>query len=166
VRGEPEVVLRGAGPADRAAVHALVRDAYREFEPFLAPAHWQRMSANLAAVVDTAGAGRLLVAELAGRPAGTVTYLAPDHPDYDHVPQDWAVIRALAVAPQARGRGVGRALTAECLRRARADAAPAVGLHTAEMMTAARTLYEGAGFAVQREFPHLGVRFLVYRLLM
>lgn len=158
------IEVREAVPADRAGVRALVRDAYQEFEPRIAPAHWRRMSTNLAAVVDAATPARLLVAEVAGRPAGTVTYLAPDHPAYTHVPQEWAVIRALAVAPAARGRGIARALTAECLRRARDDAAPAVGLHTAEMMTAARALYEGVGFAVHGEFPHLGVRFLVYRL--
>ncbi|MBV9160925.1 MAG: hypothetical protein JO281_05065 [Pseudonocardiales bacterium] len=50
---------------------------------------------------------------------------------------------------------------------ARADCAPAVGLHTAdlhtaEMMVAARALYEHAGFVRQHDFTHLGLRFSTY----
>jgi ribosomal protein S18 acetylase RimI-like enzyme len=45
-----------------------------------------------------------------------------------------------------RGRGVGRALVAECVRRARAMGAAALGLHTSASMTAAIALYEGLGF--------------------
>lgn len=50
------------------------------------------------------------------------------------------------VAPGARGRGVGRALTEECIRRARAAGCPAVGLHTTEFMAVARAMYERMGF--------------------
>lgn len=80
------------------------------------------------------------------------------------MPSEWAVIRVLAVAPALRGRGVARALTEDCLAMARADHAPAVGLHTAEMMVAARALYESAGFARHREFTHLDLRFCIYML--
>lgn len=158
--------VRAAGPADRSAVRALVRAGYAEFRAAVGPVHHATMATNLDRVVLTASPHRLLVAGLGptGPVAGTVTYLAPDHPDYDHVAQDWAVIRALAVHPGARGRGLARALTDTCLARARADGAATVGLHTAELMTAARTLYEGLGFTVARSFGHLGVRFLVYRL--
>lgn len=161
-----EVGIRAAVPADRPGVQDLVRKSYREFAPLLAPEHYRRMSSNLARLVDTVTDAQLTVAELAGRMVGTVTYLAPDHPGYDHVPQDWAVIRALAVAPDVRGCGIGRALSDDCLRRARADGARTVGLHTAEMMTVARALYEGLGFVRERDFPHLGVRFIVYRLAL
>ena len=59
---------------------------------------------------------------------------------------------------------MARALTDECPARARADRAPAVGLHTAEMMTAARTLYERAGFVHHEDFTHLDIGFSIYRL--
>jgi hypothetical protein len=98
MRGEPAPAVRAARAADRDAVRELVALSYREFAPLLAPEHFRRMSANLARVVATVPDRRLAVAELDGQLVGTVTYLAPDHPDYDHVPQDWAVIRALAVA--------------------------------------------------------------------
>ena len=59
-----------------------------------------------------------------------------------------------------------RALTDECLARARADRAPVIGLHTAEMMTAARTLYEAAGFVHHEDFTHLDIGFSIFTLRM
>lgn len=160
------VEIRVAPPAEIPAVSRLVEAAYAEFEPYLTPANWARMTGNIARVVDAGGPGELLVAHLGGRLAGTVTYLPPGPKDYHRVPQDWAVIRVLAVDPALRGHGVARALTDECLSRARADRAPAVGLHTAEMMTAARTLYERAGFVHHEDFTHLDIGFSIYMLRM
>ena len=60
--------------------------------------------------------------------------------------EDGAGIRMLAVAPAAQGRGVGRALTVECLERARAARKRQVLLHTTRVMPVARRLYEKLGF--------------------
>lgn len=160
----PTVAVRPARAADRGQVHDLVRASYREFADVLAPEHYATLRTNLDRLVATVDERALIVAEAGRRVVGSVAYLAPGHPDYTHVPQDWAVIRCLAVTPRLRGRGVAAALTAQCLERAAADRAPHVGLHTAELMAAARGLYTGLGFVVHEEFPHLGVRFLVYRL--
>lgn len=158
------IEIRSAVAADLPAVHRLVSAAYAEFEPWLTPANWARMTGNIAKVVEPGAAGRLRVGQLGDQLAGTVTYLPPGPKDYQRVPPEWAVIRVLAVDPALRGRGVARALTEDCLAMARADHAPAVGLHTAEMMVAARALYEGAGFMRHREFVHLDLRFSIYML--
>lgn len=156
------IEVRSAVAADLPAVHRIVSTAYAEFESRLAPANWARMISNIGKVVEPGAPGRLRIAKLGDQLAGTVTYLPPGPKDYQRVPPEWAVIRVLAVDPALRGRGVARALTEDCLAMARADHAPAVGLHTAEMMVAARALYEGAGFVRQREFMHLGLRFSIY----
>lgn len=150
--------------SERPAVLWLVRRGYAEFEPFLEPSRWQRMNANLAGVVAPGADGLLLVAWLAGALVGTVTYLPAVPRVYDYVPADWAVIRVLAVDPAHRGQGIGRALVSWCLQRAAADGVPAVGLHTAQMRTAARALYESFGFTLRREFEHLGAGFCIYGL--
>lgn len=164
-------LVRGMRPDERARVQALVVAAYAEFESALAPKDYLRMGANLARVVAEAPATDLLIATVPGGGtdgaetlAGTVTYLPPGPREYDRVPRDWAVVRALAVAPPWRGRGLARLLTEHCLDRARRDGAPAVGLHTMDRMTVARGMYEGMGFVAQREFEHLGLRFWIYRL--
>lgn len=160
------LTIRPAAPAELPAVRRLVEAAYAEFEPYLTPANWTRMTGNIARVVDAGGPGELLVARVGDQLAGTVTYLPPGPKDYHRVPQDWAVIRVLGVDPAVRGHGVARALTDECLARARADCAPAAGLHTAEMMTAARTLYQRAGFVHHEDFTHLDIGFSIYVLRM
>jgi ribosomal protein S18 acetylase RimI-like enzyme len=71
------------------------------------------------------------------------------------------------VAPEARGRGIGRLLTEECIRRARAGGRTAVGLHTTEFMAVARSMYERMGFVRVprydfRPSPHVLV--MAYRL--
>jgi ribosomal protein S18 acetylase RimI-like enzyme len=52
----------------------------------------------------------------------------------------------LAVAPSAQGRGVGRALSVECIDRARARRARRVALHSTPWMQTAHRLYESLGF--------------------
>jgi len=78
---------------------------------------------------------------------------------------EWASIVLLAVAPRHRRRGIARALLRECIRRARDDDAPAVGLFTSELMTGAAELYRSLGFREDRELPRrYGVRYWRLRL--
>jgi ribosomal protein S18 acetylase RimI-like enzyme len=154
--------VRPAVAEDLPTVRRIVTAAYAEFEPWLTPANWTRMTSNIAKVIEPGAPGLLRVAQLGDQLAGTVTYLPPGPKDYQRVPPEWAVIRVLGVDPALRGRGVAQALTEDCLALARADHAPAVGLHTAEMMVAARALYERAGFRHQHDFVHLGLRFSIY----
>jgi ribosomal protein S18 acetylase RimI-like enzyme len=58
----------------------------------------------------------------------------------------WPELRLLAIAPEERGRGIGKALVDECARRARAAGARSLGLHTSRSMAVARRMYERLGF--------------------
>ena len=84
-----------------------------------------------------------------GRIVGTATYF-PDgsHPGLhnDRWPPGYAAMRLLAVDPAERGRGIGRALTEDCLRRASDAGREWFGLHTTELMKTARAMYERMGF--------------------
>jgi ribosomal protein S18 acetylase RimI-like enzyme len=78
-------------------------------------------------------------------------------------------VRLLAVGPAGRGRGLGRRLMEECIRRSRAAGAPALTLHTTDMMRVAMGLYERMGFAraVELDFaPAPGVVVKGYRLAL
>lgn len=164
--GTPAVLVRAANRDERDIIIRLMFDAYEEFEPFLAPENWTQMMTNISRVVQDARDGDLLVAEVSGSIEGSVTYYPPGPKDYTRVPPEWAVVRTLAVRPAWRRRGIARILTDECLRRAREDHAPFVGLHTSELMHAARTMYEEIGFQRQNEFTHLGVGFVIYALAL
>jgi len=90
------------------------------------------------------------VAELNGAVVGTaLLYPAGTRltgPDGAGVTFEWPEARLLAVAPAARGRGVGAAIIQECIRRARAAGADAITLHTTDFMRVAMGMYERMGF--------------------
>ncbi len=65
---------------------------------------------------------------------------------------DAAGIRLLAVAPAARGDGIGKALTHACIQQARELDRSMVILHTTKAMAVAWTMYERMGF---RRFPDI-----------
>jgi len=112
----------------------------------------------------------LIVAAERDRILGAVTYFADGGGDtHAGWPHGWAVIRLLAVHPEARGRGIGRALTEECLQRARVAGARAVGLHTTVFMTVARAMYERMGFVREPRFdfrPMPGILVMAYQLTL
>ncbi|HEU4456825.1 MAG TPA: N-acetyltransferase, partial [Longimicrobium sp.] len=79
----------------------------------------------------------------------------------------WPELRVLAVAPEARGLGVGRLLVEECVRRARRMGAAELGLHTSVSMRVAVGMYERMGFvrAPEHDFhPEGGEHVWAYRL--
>ena len=83
-------------------------------------------------------------------------------------PQE-AEIRALAVAPEARGAGVGRALLAAVIERAAHAGIRQLVLLTQTEMKAAHHLYDEAGFArlPERDWsPEPGVKLLAYGLVL
>jgi ribosomal protein S18 acetylase RimI-like enzyme len=99
---------------------------------------------------------------------GTVTYVpGPGTPFSDVERDDEAGIRAFAVAPEARGLGIGRLLVGAVLDRARADGRSGIAIFTRPRMTAAQRLYESMGFVrapEQDETFAPGEWLLAYRL--
>lgn len=97
-----------------------------------------------------AAAGVLLVAvdEATGDVVGTAALFTSDAgPDWaEHAGPGEAVLRMLAVAPEARRRGVGRLLTVAAVEEARDRGCRRLLLSTQHAMTAAHALYESLGF--------------------
>ena len=142
------IVVRAAGHAERERIGRLTLEAYREYASVMEPSAWAALEqAVLASLADDAGVIRL-VAEIDGVIVGSAALHAPDAAAYGSLasPTTWPEVRLVAVAPTARGRGVGRALVEECIRRARLAGATMLGLHTSRSMRAAICLYERMGF--------------------
>jgi ribosomal protein S18 acetylase RimI-like enzyme len=144
--------IREARAQELPEVETLVKAAYREFQPLMPAAAWDRWMDNIRETLQ-APDGVVLVAGDQGHLHGTIKF----YPDSGRAHQgDWpegtASIRLLAVAPAHRGKGYGRRLTQACLDRARELSIPTIFLFTGTFMTAARQLYEKLGFKRAPEF--------------
>jgi len=89
---------------------------------------------------------RCWIAERNGENVGSVMLVK----DSDGV----ARIRLLIVDPKARGLGLGTKLTDECVRFARRASYKKITLWTHNILTAARHVYEKAGFKLMRSEKH------------
>jgi len=85
---------------------------------------------------------RCWVAEMAGENVGCI-FLAEEEAKV-------ARIRLLLVDPKARGLGLGAKLVDECIRFARAAGYKSITLWTHSVLTAARHIYQKAGFKLTR----------------
>lgn len=150
-----ETVIRDAVGADREEIRALTRTAYGEYSRLMAPTSWRGLSNAVESALETEIAGvQRIVAERQGRLVGSVMLFPPAIDSYGWAVDQptWPELRLLAVADEARGSGVGRALVIECIRRSRAMGASALGLHTSRSMASAVALYEKLGFQRAPEF--------------
>lgn len=154
-------MLRDYQPADADAIVRVALAAFAEFEQHYSD--WPLFTANVAKMPELAKTGEIIVAEDCGEIVGAVAYVGPQAPKPAFFDPAWPVIRMLVVDPSTRGKGIGRQLTEECLRRAERDQAPTIALHTTPIMTVALPMYLRMGFVRIGEAPDiLGVPYAVY----
>ena len=119
-------------------------------------------------LVDTPRRAReaeLWVAVDDGQVLGSVTF-APVGSAYREIGRDdEGEFRMLAVSPEARGRGIGRALVERCVERSRELGYAGVRMSSMDVMTGAHRIYERLGFTRAPEddwSPEPGVALLAY----
>jgi ribosomal protein S18 acetylase RimI-like enzyme len=115
------------------------------------------------------GRGEILVAADEDRLLGT-GMLEPWSPESEISRNaDEAEIRAFAVAPEARGRGVGRDLVNALVDRAREEGVSRLLLSALPEMVSAQYVYRARGFerVPERDWsPEPGVEMLAYQLVV
>ena len=164
-----DVTVRSAREDERDAIRELTLRAYAEYGTVMAPSAWAGLEQAVRAALASEERADRIVAERGGALVGSVLLYPPAADAYAGAARraSWPEVRLLAVAPEARGQGVGRALMDECVRRARAAGAAELGLHTSRSMEAATRMYEQMGFvrAPEYDFQPSGAELVkAYRL--
>ena len=154
---------------EHAALGKLMVQVYSSLEGFPTPLeqpHYYELLANVGQLAERPGARVLVAVTADGELAGGVVYFG-DMTQYGSggiatTVADASGIRLLAVDPRFRGSGVGKALTAECIRLARDAGHAEVILHTTAAMQTAWAMYERIGFGRAEELDFEQEGFPVY----
>ena len=149
-----DLVIRNARGEEQGAIRALTQRVYGEYATIMTPAAWAGLEQAVRGALASDEPREQIVAERGGALVGSVLLFPPATDAYHGlVPHaTWPEVRLLAVAPEARGQGVGRALMDECVRRARRAGAQELGLHTSKSMQVAIGMYERMGFVRAPEY--------------
>ncbi len=143
------VVVRRGGVQDVRFLRDMLHHAYywKERTPDAGPGPVQLYVKAWGRAGDTA-----VIGIVDGFPVGAAWYrlFPPRHPGYGFVNEQTPEL-AVAVVPNARGQGVGSALLATLLDRARADGFGALSLSVDKLNEAAIALYRRHGFAPVEE---------------
>jgi len=144
-----DVKVRDAREDERPAIRELTLRAYAEYAMVMQPPAWAALEQAVRAALTSEERVERIVAERGGALVGSVLLYPPATDAYLGAASraSWPEVRLLAVAPEARGQGVGRLLMDECVRRARGAGAAELGLHTSRSMQAAMQMYTRMGFA-------------------
>jgi GNAT superfamily N-acetyltransferase len=159
------VIIRPAEPDELVAVGELTLAAYVA-DGYLEPT--DPYAEELRAADERAAQADLMVAaDRSHRLLGTVTFCLAGS-EWAEISRDGeAEFRMLAVAPEARGQGIGSALARWCVDRAREQGCTAIVLSSLEAMKTAHRIYERMGFTrcPDRDWwPTPEIRLVAYRL--
>lgn len=160
------MILRRAQPDELAAVGALTLQAYSADGYVTAD---EPYASELSGAAQRAAEADLMVAADRGTNElqGTVTFCLEGSPYAEISRPGEAEFRMLAVAPAARGRGVGLALVRWCIDRAREQGCTALVLSSLDSMHTAHRLYEKLGFERLPDrdwFPTPEIKLIAYGL--
>src|SRR6266576_2029579 len=138
------IEIREVRPEEYEEAGRVTADAYR---PYARGDDWDDYLLELANVADRAQRTMVLVAVEDGRILGTNTLEldgrvseGEEHEEAKQLPAHEAHIRMLAVAPDAQGRGLGRALMDEAIRIAREHGRTLMTLNTTVRMNVAQKM--------------------------
>ncbi len=158
---------RIAGSDDIPALQKLGLLSYGILKPQLTTDNWKKMESVLLSddtfpvLLNSCFA---FVCEEETRLLG-MAFLVPSGNPTKIYSADTSYIRMVGVHPDAGGKGIAQTLTRLCIQKAREIGEKTIMLHSAEVMYAARHVYEKLGFKkINLLDEHYGLEYWLYRL--
>ncbi|MEJ8757462.1 GNAT family N-acetyltransferase [Pontibacter sp. H259] len=169
---QPHYIIRNAKPSEFSAIGKLMVQVYSQLDSFPKedeqPAYYS-MLYNIGEFTNKPETELLVAVADDGKIGGAVVYFG-NMQYYGSggtatQEQNAAGFRLLAVSPEARGLGIGKMLTLECIRKAKQSNLSQVIIHSTKAMQTAWAMYERLGFKrsedldfMQQELPVYGFR--------
>lgn len=143
------VQVREAEPGEWNTVLDLTVEAYAQYEKGADPQFWQQYQTNIRSTILSAPEIMRLVAIKSGKPLASAIYCPPSDKYYGQrlITNPYPEMRLLSVSSAHRNEGLGALLIEECERRTRDGGFSAMTLHTTDLMTVARQMYERRGYS-------------------
>jgi N-acetylglutamate synthase-like GNAT family acetyltransferase len=140
-------LIRRAIPSDASAVSGLLGRAFQEFEPLYTPEAFVATVQLESGILRRLQEGPLWVVENEQNVTGTVSAVRSD---------DFLMVRGMAVAPEARGLKIGKALLNLTEDFAHEQGLNRMFLYTTAFLLQAIRLYRSSGFEFtgQKSNPH------------
>lgn len=157
-----EYMVRNAMPAEFEEIGKLMVRVYSQLEGFPKqeeqPAYY-KMLANIGELTKKPETELLVAVSVDNKIKGAVVYFS-DMQYYGSggtatQEKNAAGFRLLAVDESARGNGIGKLLTNECIRKAKEKQLSQVIIHSTEAMQTAWKMYEGIGFKRSEDLDFL-----------
>lgn len=164
-----EYIVRNATPGEFEEIGKLMVQVYSQLEGFPKPdeqPNYYNMLANIGELTKNPGTTLLVAISPVNKIAGAVVYFN-DMKYYGSggiatQEQNASGFRLLAVDSSARGQGIGKLLTTECIRKAKADKNHQLIIHTTMAMQTAWKMYESLGFKRSADLDFLQGQLPVY----
>jgi ribosomal protein S18 acetylase RimI-like enzyme len=156
---------RPAEQKDLEALKALALASYGQLKTYLTPVNWKKMQGVLTAADNfpqMINHSFGFVCEEEGRILGMAFLVSSGNPTKIYS-KETSYIRMVGVHPDAVGNGIAQSLTRLCMEKAMATGEHTISLHSAEIMFAARHIYEKLGFKKVRLLDsHYGLQYWLY----
>jgi ribosomal protein S18 acetylase RimI-like enzyme len=156
---------RIATVADKAAFQELCWISYSVYAQYMTPENAVQHKKDMYSdeIWDNILAtSRGFVCEDEGKIVG-MAFITPSGNPNHLFKSEWSYIRRLGIDPNYKGQGIATHLMQQCIDHAKANNEKIVALHTMDVMTAARHIYEKMGFTILEEIPPIkGLKFWLY----
>ncbi len=164
-------ITRNANPEEFAEIGRLMVSVYSDLDGFPTkneqPDYYQKL-ANAGDFTKDPGTELLVAVSAEGKIAGAVVFFREmkyyGSGGIATGETNACGFRLLAVDPGFRGQGIGKLLTNECIKRAKAANAAQVIIHTTAAMQTAWKMYEGLGFRRSEDLDFMQGHLPVYGL--
>ncbi|TMU83469.1 GNAT family N-acetyltransferase [Bacillus sp. BHET2] len=142
------MIIRKMSGDEIEIVRTMRLPCYEGYKDFVSEENRNVLKGRPSSKNDLKPGVEIFVAEINGKVVGSVVLFPGKFEAYEwttHVP-DYPEIRMLAVDQGWRGKGIGESLMQHCIESSAKQGYSAVGLHTAEFMKNALSLYRKMNF--------------------